>query len=161
MPRGTEGRAATARAAAPQSATAAAVPIQGRTGGSTGCHCSSTTPAAKASNISGRTEGRAILREGVRPDVAVIQQFGHWATPFARGLAMPNLNQVATMDLALTDATGSGADWVPVAIRPSARRAAAAACARGAAWTWTLPWSAGLRDLRERCAIDEAYVRGL
>jgi phenylacetyl-CoA:acceptor oxidoreductase len=67
----------------------------------------------------GRTQGRAILREGVRPDVAVVlQQFGHWATPFARDLGMPNLNQVASMDLALTDATGSGADLVPVAIRP-------------------------------------------
>ncbi|HEX9125989.1 MAG TPA: molybdopterin-dependent oxidoreductase [Methylomirabilota bacterium] len=66
----------------------------------------------------GKTQGRAILREGVRPDVAVIlQQFGHWATPFARDLEMPNLNQVASMDLALTDATGSGADLVPVAIR--------------------------------------------
>ncbi len=66
----------------------------------------------------GRTRGQAILREGVRPDVAVIlQQFGHWATPFARGLEMPSLNQVASMDLALTDATGSGSDLVPVAIR--------------------------------------------
>jgi phenylacetyl-CoA:acceptor oxidoreductase len=66
----------------------------------------------------GRTEGHAILREGVRPDVAVVlQQFGHWATPFARDLDMPSLNQVAAMDLALTDATGSGADLVPVAIR--------------------------------------------
>jgi phenylacetyl-CoA:acceptor oxidoreductase len=66
----------------------------------------------------GRTEGRAILREGIRPDVAVVlQQFGHWATPFARDLGMPSLNQVASMDLALTDATGSGADLVPVAIR--------------------------------------------
>ena len=77
-------------------------------------------------SATGRTEGRAILREGVRPDVAVIlQQFGHWATPFARDLAMPNLNQVATMDLALTDATGSGADLVPVAIRgdPAGRAA--------------------------------------
>jgi phenylacetyl-CoA:acceptor oxidoreductase len=66
----------------------------------------------------GTTRGRAILREGVRPDVAVIlQQFGHWATPFARDLGMPNLNQVASMELALTDATGSGSDLVPVAIR--------------------------------------------
>jgi phenylacetyl-CoA:acceptor oxidoreductase len=66
----------------------------------------------------GRTQGRAILREGVRPDVAVVlQQFGHWATPFARDLGMPSLNQVASMDLALTDATGSGADLVPVAVR--------------------------------------------
>ena len=68
----------------------------------------------------GKTQGYAILREGVRPDVVVIlQQFGHWATPFARDLEMPNLNQVATMDLALTDATGSGADLVPVRIRPA------------------------------------------
>jgi phenylacetyl-CoA:acceptor oxidoreductase len=67
----------------------------------------------------GATRGRAILREGVRPDVAVaLQQFGHWATPFARELDMPSLNQVASMDLALTDATGSGADLVPVAVRP-------------------------------------------
>jgi phenylacetyl-CoA:acceptor oxidoreductase len=69
----------------------------------------------------GRTRGRAILREGVRPDVAVIlQQFGHWATPFAKDLGMPSLNQVASIDLALTDATGSGADLVPVAIRKAA-----------------------------------------
>jgi phenylacetyl-CoA:acceptor oxidoreductase len=66
----------------------------------------------------GTTRGRAILREGVRPEVAIVlQQFGHWATPFARDLDMPNLNQVASMDLTLTDATGSGADLVPVAIR--------------------------------------------
>ncbi len=66
----------------------------------------------------GVTHGRAILREGVRPDVVVVlQQFGHWATPFASDLGMPNLNQVAAMDLALTDATGSGADLVPVAVR--------------------------------------------
>jgi phenylacetyl-CoA:acceptor oxidoreductase len=66
----------------------------------------------------GATRGLAILREGVRPDVVVIlQQFGHWATPVARDLGMPSLNQVASMDLALTDATGSGADLVPVAIR--------------------------------------------
>jgi phenylacetyl-CoA:acceptor oxidoreductase len=67
----------------------------------------------------GRTQGRAILREGVRPDVAVaLQQFGHWATPVARDLGMPSLNQVSAMDLDLTDATGSGADLVKVAIRP-------------------------------------------
>ncbi|MBI4560626.1 MAG: molybdopterin-dependent oxidoreductase, partial [Candidatus Rokubacteria bacterium] len=66
----------------------------------------------------GQTEGRAILREGVRPDVAVaLQQFGHWATPVARDLGMPSLNQVSAMDLELTDATGSGADLVKVAVR--------------------------------------------
>ena len=66
----------------------------------------------------GRAKGRAILREGVRPDVAVaLQQFGHWATPVARDLGMPSLNQVAAIDLDLTDATGSGADLVKVAVR--------------------------------------------
>jgi phenylacetyl-CoA:acceptor oxidoreductase len=113
----------------------------------------------------GRTEGRAVLREGVRPDVAVIlQPLGHRATPFARDLAMPNLNQVATMDLELTDATGSGADWVPVAIRKASRPAArrdAAARDGAAVLRWTSPWLAGRCDLRERCAIDEAYIRGL
>jgi phenylacetyl-CoA:acceptor oxidoreductase len=62
-----------------------------------------------------KTKGCVQLREGVRPDVVVaLQQFGHWVTPFARELEMPNLNQLATMDLALTDATGSGADLVRV-----------------------------------------------
>jgi len=69
-------------------------------------------------SATGLTRGRAILREGVRPDVVVIlQQFGHWATPFARDLGMPSLNQVASMDLALTDATGSGSDLVAVTVR--------------------------------------------
>lgn len=65
----------------------------------------------------GKTKGQAILREGIRPDVVVaLQQFGHWATPFAKDLSMPNLNQLTPMDLSLTDATGSGADLVRVKI---------------------------------------------
>lgn len=57
------------------------------------------------------------MRQGVRPDVAVtIQQFGHWVTPFAKDLNVPNLNQLAPLSLALTDATGSGADVVRVRI---------------------------------------------
>ena len=86
----------------------------------------------------GMMEGRAILREGVRPDVVVVlQQFGHWATPFARDLGMPNLNQVASMSLDLTDATGSGADLVPVAIRRCPAPAVAPALDRRAqAGSW-------------------------
>ena len=53
--------------------------------------------------------------------VVVLQQFAHWATPFARDLGTPNLNQVASIELPLTDATGSVADLVPVAIRPGRR----------------------------------------
>lgn len=65
----------------------------------------------------GKTKGRAILREGIRPDVIVaLQQFGHWVTPFAKDLHMPNMNPLTPMDLALTDATGSGADLIRVKI---------------------------------------------
>jgi phenylacetyl-CoA:acceptor oxidoreductase len=109
-------------------------------------------------SATGRTEGRAILREGVRPDVAVIlQQFGHWATPFARDLGMPNLNQVASMDLALTDATGSGADLVPVAIRPLSASRKDQERAGAAEWT------PAPRSVAEppNLAIDAAITRGL
>jgi len=61
--------------------------------------------------------GPASSLGGPERDVAVmLQQFGHWATPVARDLGMPGLNQVATMDLELTDATGSGADLVRVKV---------------------------------------------
>jgi phenylacetyl-CoA:acceptor oxidoreductase len=109
-------------------------------------------------SATGRTEGRAILREGVRPDVAVIlQQFGHWATPFARDLGMPNLNQVASMDLALTDATGSGADLVPVAIRPLASTGKEQERAGAAEW---MP-APGSVAQPPNLAIDAAITRGL
>ncbi len=65
----------------------------------------------------GRVQGRAVIREGVRPDVAVaLQQFGHWVTPVAKDFGVPNLNHLAPISLALTDATGSGADLVRVRI---------------------------------------------
>jgi len=44
----------------------------------------------------------------------VRQMFEMGRDEVARDLGMPNLNEVATMDLALTDATGSGADLVRV-----------------------------------------------
>jgi len=66
----------------------------------------------------GTTYGRASLVQGVRPDTVVIAgQFDHWATPFAKDLGIPSLNTVAPMSLELTDATGSGADIVRVAVR--------------------------------------------
>jgi glycerol dehydrogenase-like iron-containing ADH family enzyme len=77
-----------------------------------------TLSAAEMTAVHRRARRAAQDTPAVRPDVVVIlQQFGHWATPFAKDLGMPNLNQVASMDLALTDATGSGADIVPVAVR--------------------------------------------
>jgi phenylacetyl-CoA:acceptor oxidoreductase len=61
--------------------------------------------------------GRAVVREGIRPDtLLLIGQFDHWATPVARDFGVPSLNTLATMSLDLTDATGSGADIVRVAI---------------------------------------------
>jgi phenylacetyl-CoA:acceptor oxidoreductase len=64
-----------------------------------------------------RTKGRAVLKQGIRPDVVLTtQQFGHWVTPFAKDLNTPNLNRLSKLSLALTDGTGSGADLVKVRI---------------------------------------------
>jgi phenylacetyl-CoA:acceptor oxidoreductase len=49
----------------------------------------------------------------------MIGQFDHWATPFARDQHVPSMNALMPMMLELTDATGSGADLVRVAVRPS------------------------------------------
>jgi len=67
----------------------------------------------------GRVRGVATLREGIRPDtILALQQFGHWVTPVAKelGRRLPNLNQLAPIHLALTNATGSGADLVRVKV---------------------------------------------
>ncbi|MEO7116230.1 MAG: molybdopterin dinucleotide binding domain-containing protein, partial [Caldimonas sp.] len=64
--------------------------------------------------------GRAVLRQGIRPDtLLMIGQFAHWETPLAKDFDVPSLNTLATMSIALTDATGSGADIVRVALRPA------------------------------------------
>jgi phenylacetyl-CoA:acceptor oxidoreductase len=74
----------------------------------------------------GATYGRAALVQGVRPDtLIIIGQFDHWATPFAKTMEAPSLNSIAPMSLDLTDATGSGADIVRVAVRRMEGRAAA------------------------------------
>jgi phenylacetyl-CoA:acceptor oxidoreductase len=66
----------------------------------------------------GTTTGPAMPVQGVRPDTLVIVgQFDHWATPYAKDMHAPSLNTVAPMTLELTDATGSGADVVRVAVR--------------------------------------------
>ncbi|MGE5169095.1 MAG: hypothetical protein ACM3JC_01845, partial [Rudaea sp.] len=61
------------------------------------------------------------LRQGIRPDtLLLIGQFDHWATPFAKDFGVPSLNALATMSMALTDATGSGADIVRVSLTKAA-----------------------------------------
>ena len=66
----------------------------------------------------GTTRGAVILRQGIRPDtLLMIGQFDHWKTPFAKDLKTPSMNALTPMSLELTDATGSGADLVRVAVR--------------------------------------------
>jgi phenylacetyl-CoA:acceptor oxidoreductase len=66
-------------------------------------------------------KARAVLREGIRPDtLLLLGQFGHWATPVAKDFGMPSMNPLVPMSLALTDATGSGADIVKVSLRKAA-----------------------------------------
>ncbi len=66
----------------------------------------------------GKTEGAVVLRQGIRPDtLLMVGQFDHWATPFARDNKAPSMNALTPMMLELTDATGSGADLVKVAVR--------------------------------------------
>jgi phenylacetyl-CoA:acceptor oxidoreductase len=64
---------------------------------------------------------KAVLREGIRPDtLLLLGQFGHWATPVAKDFGMPSMNSLVPMSLALTDATGSGADLVRVSLGKAA-----------------------------------------
>jgi phenylacetyl-CoA:acceptor oxidoreductase len=73
----------------------------------------------------GATYGKAALMKGVRPDtLVIIGQFDHWATPYIKDQERASLNTVAPMSLELTDATGSGADIVRVAVRRMERPAA-------------------------------------
>jgi phenylacetyl-CoA:acceptor oxidoreductase len=65
----------------------------------------------------GATQGRAVLRQGIRPDVLLmVGQFGHWVTPVAKEFDVPSMNALVPMLMDLTDATGSSADIVPVAV---------------------------------------------
>ena len=69
------------------------------------------------SSAAGVTTSRAQLREGIRPDtVLMIGQFDHWATPVAKDFGLASLNSVTALSLSLTDATGSGADVMRVAV---------------------------------------------
>lgn len=71
----------------------------------------------------GATQGPAIVVQGIRPDTLVmVGQFDYWATPYAKDLQSPSLNTIAPMSIELTDATGSGADIVRVAVKLLPRR---------------------------------------
>ena len=65
----------------------------------------------------GKMKGRVKLRQGVRPDcVVTTQMYGHWITPFAKDLGIPNLNQIAPALIELTDESGGSKDHVKVKI---------------------------------------------
>ena len=69
-------------------------------------------------SLHGQVRARAVLREGVRPDTVVFTgQFGHWKTPFAKDLSIPNLNTLTGTKTAVLDAGGSSADVVKVRVR--------------------------------------------
>lgn len=64
------------------------------------------------------TKGRAILRQGIRPDtLLMIGQFDHWKTPYAKDLHFPSMNTITPISLKLTDATGSSSDVVRVSVK--------------------------------------------
>lgn len=66
----------------------------------------------------GTVTGRAILRQGVRPDVIVmVGQFGHWKTPYARDFGMPSVNSLVPMHADFLDGGGSTVDATKVALR--------------------------------------------
>ncbi len=67
----------------------------------------------------GRVRGRAILREGVRPEVLVTtQQFGNWITPLATEKAglWSNMNTITPILHEMTDETGGSSDHLKVKV---------------------------------------------
>ncbi|MFC1893203.1 molybdopterin-dependent oxidoreductase [Chloroflexota bacterium] len=65
----------------------------------------------------GRTKGKVKLREGIRPDcLLTTQQYGHWATPYARHLGLPNLNEITPALVELTDEVGGAKDHIKVKV---------------------------------------------
>ena len=64
-----------------------------------------------------KTKGKAVLREGIRPDVILTtQMYGQFKMPFAKDLMIPNLNQIAPALIELTDESGGSKDHVKVRI---------------------------------------------
>ena len=66
----------------------------------------------------GTTEGKAILRQGVHPEVLImLAQFGHWKTPYAKEMKRPSLNKIVPMAMDFIDGSGSSVDAAKVQIR--------------------------------------------
>ena len=67
----------------------------------------------------GAVTGRAILRQGIRPDVILIAgQFGHWKTPYAKDFGMPSSNSLVPMHMDFVDGSGGTVDGTKANVRP-------------------------------------------
>lgn len=65
----------------------------------------------------GKKKSRAIIREGQRPDVALlVGQLGQWKAPNAKDLNIPNVDDFVGLDLDILDAGGSSCDLARVKI---------------------------------------------
>ncbi len=72
----------------------------------------------EARSAVGATQGKAILRQGVHPEVLImLAQFGHWKTPMAKEMKRPSLNKIVPMAMDFIDGSGSSVDAAKVQIR--------------------------------------------
>ena len=66
----------------------------------------------------GRVSGKALLRQGIRPDVIlIVGQFGHWKTPYAKDFNMPSANSLVPMHMDFVDGSGGTIDGTKVNVR--------------------------------------------
>jgi len=66
---------------------------------------------------SGRFKSKAVVRQGVHPEVAVaLHMFGHWRTPVAKDLDWPTMNPITPLKYKLTDEQGGTSDHVRVKV---------------------------------------------
>jgi phenylacetyl-CoA:acceptor oxidoreductase len=66
----------------------------------------------------GSVSGKAILRQGIRPDVIlIIGQFGHWKTPYAKDFNLPSANSLVPMHIDFLDGSGGAIDGTKVNVR--------------------------------------------
>lgn len=64
-----------------------------------------------------KMKGRVMLRQGIRPDVVLVtQMYGHWKTPVARDLGIPNPNEIQPDLLETLCIGGSIADKIKVKV---------------------------------------------
>jgi phenylacetyl-CoA:acceptor oxidoreductase len=64
-----------------------------------------------------RMKGKVMLRQGIRPDVLLSTQiYGHWKTPVAKDLGIPNPNEIEPSLLETLSVGGSVNDKIKVKV---------------------------------------------